>query len=764
MTSHRVYVAVAIVLGAMLSSAARAAVVTVPFKGPRQVEDIRAQGIEILAFTKFGMDLEVDDAQLAWIRSRPYPSTVIVADETLAPAGIAALDANLGQYHTYAETESTLTALAAAYPAIAQKSVAGLSLEGRNLSVLKISDNVTVDEDEPEVLYMGNHHARELMSVEIPLRFAEYLLQNYGIDSDVTTYVDTREIFVLPMVNPDGHVYVELNHGGSPNGWWRKNRRDNGNGTFGVDLNRNYDFAWGYDNIGSSPSTGSEVYRGSAPFSEPETQVIRDFTGAHTFTAWFSYHSYGEVLLYPWGYIYANTPDNEVFAALGDSLTAENGYVAGNPLSGAIYITNGGSDDWGYGEQVTKNKVFAFTPEVNSALQGGFGPPESEIQPTFDLMLPMNLKLLEFADNPYKVVGPHPPTQYATQAPYGNGVTRVSWTAGEPADPNPPTHYEIEACLDPAFFTDTATPALTGWISTGFSYTAGGFSGGGYSSGNDNGISNSLRMERPYIVDASSDTLSFMITYNTEANYDYGYVDISTDDGQSWTPIEGNITTSYNPNGNNRGYGWTGSSGGWVSAVFPLTAYLGQEISIRLAYITDGSVLGTGYRVDNLDPVPTCSSISILASASTDTLYDFVPPAAGTWRFRVHALDADDQPSHWSNARDGVVATLTGADTPRVFRSALGANYPNPFNPATQIPYVVGGGSGGPPARTVVAIYSVTGARVATVVDDERRPGTYTARWNGADDRGRRVSSGIYFARLLVDGSPAATRKLVLLK
>ncbi len=174
---------------------AGSSVVTIPLKGPRQIEEIRAQDIEILAFTKVGADLLVDDAQLAWLRSRPYPSTVIQSDTgALAPHAVAALDANLGQYHTYAETESTLTALAAAYPAIAQKSLVGLSLEGRNISVLKISDNVTVDEAEPEVLYIGDHHARELMSVEIPLRFAEYLLANYGVDSDVTNYIDNREI------------------------------------------------------------------------------------------------------------------------------------------------------------------------------------------------------------------------------------------------------------------------------------------------------------------------------------------------------------------------------------------------------------------------------------------------------------------------------------------------------------------------------------------------------------------------------------------
>ena len=129
------------------------------------------------------------------------------------------LDANLGQYHTFAEMETDLNNLATTYPSLAQLSVIGLTLEGRNIYALKISDNPTVDEAEPEALYMGNHHARELMSVEIPLMFATYLLANYGTDQTVTDMVNDREIFVVPMINVDGHVYVENNHSGSSGGW-----------------------------------------------------------------------------------------------------------------------------------------------------------------------------------------------------------------------------------------------------------------------------------------------------------------------------------------------------------------------------------------------------------------------------------------------------------------------------------------------------------------------------------------------------------------
>ena len=752
--------AVFLIAAVVFPSYVRSEVVTVPYKGSAQIADFQARGIEILARTKYGIDVLAEGAALEYLRTRPYPISIQVEKPDRTQE---ALDANLGQYHTYAETEALLGTLVSTYPAIAKKSIVGTSLQGRFITALKISDNVAVDEDEPEVLYMGDHHARELMSVEIPLLFAQYLCQNYGVNPTVTNYVDTREIYVIPMVNPDGHFYVQQNHAGSPNSWWRKNRRDNLDGFFGVDLNRNYSYQWGYDDIGSSPQTSSDVYRGPYEFSEPETQAIRNFVDSRHFTTWLSYHSYGELLLYSWGYIYGNTPDHPAMSALADSLVLENGYLAGNPASGAIYITNGDSDDWGYGEQVEKNKIFAYTPEINSAAQGGFGPAEALITPTFNLLLPMNMKLLKFADNPYRVVGPWAPDQDPTTDPYNNAITRISWAAQDPGDPNPAVSYSIEGCLNPTTFTDPATPALTGWVGGGFTYNATGFSGPGYFSGNSNNLVSTLTMALPLMIDAAADTLRFKVNYNTESNYDYGYVDVSTDGGSSWTPIPGNITTNFNPFGSNRGNGFTGVSPGWVDAVFPLTAYLGEDIFVRISYITDGGVLGAGVRVDNIFPVPSCGSNFTVATGVTGNEFDFLPPSTGLWRFRVRAIDAENQSSAWSNSRDRTIETLTAVDEPRVYKTNVGANYPNPFNPSTRIPFVVGGSAGAGATNVVLAVYSVTGARVATLVREARRPGTYVAYWNGLDDAGGTAASGIYFARLEV-GNTTVARKLVLLK
>ncbi len=274
----------------------------------------------------------------------------------------------LDHFHDYTETLTELQLAEALYPALVKLVDIGDSWEktqglaDRDIWAVKISDNVQAEENEAEVLIIGNHHAREIITPEILLDCMNYLLQNYGSDPYVTHLVNQRQIWLIPTLNPDGldyvhHVFL----------FWRKNRRNNQNGTIGVDLNRNYAFKWGYDNTGSSPNSGSDTYRGTAAFSEPETAALRDFVNTRRFRASFSYHSFGNLLIYPWGYIPQRTPDHGSFAALADSIVVYNGYNPGLGVETVGYSVNGEADDWLYGEQTTKNKIFALTPEVGPA-------------------------------------------------------------------------------------------------------------------------------------------------------------------------------------------------------------------------------------------------------------------------------------------------------------------------------------------------------------------------------------------------------------
>lgn len=297
-------------------------------------------------------------------------------------------------YHTYLQMIDDMKAVEGNYSNIAKMYGIGKSIENRTIWALKISDNVAVDEDEPEILITGNHHAREVMTVEIPLYEMHYLVENYNKDYKIKRLVDSREIWIVPTVNPDGHVYVEQN-----DSMWRNNRRLNSGGTYGVDLNRNYGYMWGYDNVGSSPTPGAETYRGTSAFSEPETQVIRDFTNSHNISYALSYHSYGELFLYSWGYITATTPDQPAFAGLAKGMTSNlPTYKSGVP-GALLYTTNGDFDDWMYGEQTKKNKVFGVTFEVNNNNEG-FRPDTSLIIPTCEQHIPPFLYLLQTAGAP----------------------------------------------------------------------------------------------------------------------------------------------------------------------------------------------------------------------------------------------------------------------------------------------------------------------------------------------------------------------------
>src|SRR5688500_3985892 len=170
----------------------------------------------------------------------------------------------MGGYYTFAQVESVLDQTAASdRTTVARKQTIGATIEGRQLWMLKISDNPLVDEGEPEVRIDAMHHAREPEGMQVTLRFALWLCEGYGNDPLATYLVDQREFYLVPVVNPDGYVYNQTTNPGG-GGMWRKNRRNNG-GSFGVDLNRNWPEKWGFDNTGSSGTPTSETYRGTAP-------------------------------------------------------------------------------------------------------------------------------------------------------------------------------------------------------------------------------------------------------------------------------------------------------------------------------------------------------------------------------------------------------------------------------------------------------------------------------------------------------------------
>ena len=300
-----------------------------------------------------------------------------------------------GRFHSYAELERELLALQDSYSHIARVIDLGDSLEGRNIYALKISDNVYQDEQEAELFFVGCHHAREWISVEVPFLLGKYLVENYETNSQVKDLVDQCEIWIVPLLNPDGLEYSIHFYR-----YWRKNRRDNGDGSFGVDLNRNYSFNWGLDNEGSSPFPSSTVYRGTSPFSEPETQIIRDLFTERNFQAVISYHNYSQVILYPWGYTNQPTAEeqllDQIAANMSGLMQSVNGNIYEYGQAGAdLYLTNGGMIDWTFGTYNIPSYTLELPPIDEE--HGGFFNAEEDIQPIFNENLPAMLYLIDWS-------------------------------------------------------------------------------------------------------------------------------------------------------------------------------------------------------------------------------------------------------------------------------------------------------------------------------------------------------------------------------
>lgn len=617
--------------------------VRVQIESKAQFVDILEHHMDI-AYIEPGEYVEIVAKQddIDYLAGRGYE--VIMQTKNLSSFYADRATAYYGGFKTFAEIEAYMNTVHADHPTITTAPFSiGTTLEGRNIWAIKLSDNPGVDETEPEVLYTGVHHAREPISAELLLYTLDHLTDNYGSDPDVDDIVDGRELYFVPVLNPDGYVYNETTNP-SGGGMWRKNRKDNGDGTHGVDPNRNYGYQWGYDDIGSSPVTSAEDYRGTGPFSELENQHIRDLIESREFSIIMNYHSHGNLLLYPWGYDILYTPDQLYFEAIADSATSFNGYTP--ELGWGLYPVNGDADDWGYGEQVTKSMAFSFTPEVGSS-SDGFWPSPSRILPLCQENLPVNILMAQIADNPRRLAPPRAPEMIAS-TPLASGPFVVDWSHSDPY--NPADTFELVELTGKSRVTDDAESGTGYWEADGFSPSNTRFFSGttSYYSGSANSMRSSMLTAERVAVQPG-DTLSLMCWYDIESNWDYAYVQASTDGGILYENLEGSITTEYNPNGQNAGHGITGSSGGWIEAEFPLNVYANQQILLRIQYVTDSYVLGEGIYCDDLWPLDSFSGSTVLSNSIAEEQYTVAARPPGIYYYKVRGADAEGQVGYWSD-------------------------------------------------------------------------------------------------------------------
>lgn len=564
---------------------------------------------------------------------------------------------SMGGFYTYDQVMDKLDFMAQTWPNLVtfrQTINPDLpTVNGNQLWWVRLSDNPAEDETEPEVLYTGVHHAREGIGVQQMMYYMLYLLENYETNADVRTLVDNTEMYFIPILNPDGYKYNEQTN---PNGggMWRKNRSLN-SGQYGVDENRNYGYMWGYDNDGSSPNPGDETYRGPSAFSEIENQNVKQFCEAHNFQIALNYHSAAGLLLYPWGWTPTHCDDDATFYAHASMMTQDNHYTFG-PGSTTIYPTNGGSDDYMYGDTENKNKIYSYTPEVGTS-NDGFWPSQSRIIPLCQESILQDLLAAYLAGN-YGSVTETSPSILDIKEGYihfdvqrlGFGET-TSWNVsvtpldtllvavGDPvafgslalletkSDSIAYTlHGGIESgqsfrfllTLDNGMYTisDTITKMygttttvftddcdqMDNWTSPKWSVTTSSYytpSGsitdsrvGNYSD-NENSM---VTMINPIEIPATSFALlTFYAKWALEPGYDYVQIQVKVEGTNTWTSLNGNYTNV----GTNGQPSYNGTSD-WIKEEIDLTTYAEQSIKLRFRLTSDVGVTLDGYYFDEM--------------------------------------------------------------------------------------------------------------------------------------------------------------------
>lgn len=613
--------------------------------------------------------IEIEDVQQYYAAQNSVERSAVANPEN-APCNATILDyqtpfnflpGSMAGYYTYDEMLQQLDNMRSFRPdLISSKAAVGsfLTSEGRALQWVKISKNPESVNVRPQVLYTAVHHAREPISLSETIFYMWYLLENYDINPEVKYLVDNTEMFFIPVVNPDGYVYNQTTNPGGY-GMWRKNRRDLGTG-FGVDNNRNYDYWINGDasqgiwnTLGVSADVNGETYPGTAAFSEPENQAIRYFTDTHNFKLALNAHTFGDLLLYPYGYdLNVPSPDDAYFQKISSLMVSNNNLT--NEIASLLYAASGDSDDFMYGQTMDHDKIFAFTPEIGSS----FWPAFSEILPLSNKMMFTNLTAARLALN-YANLTDNSPEYLGSTAivaanfaleRYGLGGNGNFTVTINPISANiigVGTAFEangmavsdlingsislqiapgtssgdlivFEYLIDNGSYTDhqlvskrfgqvtpilvdTASAISPTWSSVSWGTTTEAFVSASTSITDSpfNLYSNNqikdIKLTNPVNLTAAlGATVTFSAKWALESGYDYVSFEVSTNNGSTWTPQCGRYTKPLNAIPV-----YSGFCNDWVNEEISLSDYAGQTIRMRFKLFADGAVTYDGFYFDD---------------------------------------------------------------------------------------------------------------------------------------------------------------------
>ncbi len=727
-------------------------------------------------------------------RPRPEPAKVLSA---VRPDGVFRVEAlppvgsgSMGGFWTLAEVKMKLDSLVASdtRDLVADKlDTLGYSLEGRPIWGLRLGKAAPAPDPRPVVYYSALTHAREAEGMQALFWFVDDLLGRYDTDLFAKYLLEHRRIYICPVVNPDGYAYNQATDpaGG---GMWRKNRRANAGGSYGVDINRNFGFKWGYDNIGSSPTPTDEDYRGTAAFSEPEARVQRDAVSALAPPTGITFHTYSDDFIHPWGYTNQPTSDAAAFYEWNDEATLGSPYIAGDGPH-ILYSTNGDFNDWSYGDTLAKPRCFSWTPEIGTE-SDGFWPPPSRIVPLAEENLRKAYTVAAIA-GPYVRVessalaegeltagnlahlavrarnlglAPTPPNLRLTLAALDAGVEVLP--GGALTYPALASRTSADAAGGATFLVaayDSVTPGRLVRFAADFTADSGYFS--------RDTVEVILGRPTPVLVEACNATTNWTVSS--------GWGVVASDAGHPDRYFADSPAGNYPGNANLR-LVYKGrldlSAGVHAWALLETKWYLeqtydGTVVEASLDSLTWTALAGRGssggvyqsglqgkpvyqasrfnWMKDRLDLSALAGPAGSLVRLRFRTVSDFYTSYDGFDfdSLRVLVYDPAEQPAPALTAVDAVPGTTLELAQPR----------PNPARETARLGFTL------PRAATLtLEVHDVQGRRVRTLASARYGPGRYVLSWDLRDDLGRPVAPGIYLARLSVDAGTKVRRLVVL--
>lgn len=684
----------------------------------------------------------------------------------------------MGGYYTFEQTLGMLDSLRTLYPQLmSSKFQIGTAYNGTPIWAYRLTKDPDQTNNRPQVLYTALIHSREAITVMLMMYYTIYLLENYPTNETVKFLLENRDMYFIPFVNPEGYKY-NRKHRPNGGGMRRKNLRNVDTNVYqpatnGIDLNRNfglYQF-WNSPNGGSSTSPSSDTYRGTAPFSEPETQTIQNFVNSKNFQNALFYHSYSNLYIYPWAWIDpVQTPDSLIFKAFTQEMSSYNGYLPGTASQTVGYEVRGSSDDWMYNDSGHEHCI-SITPEVGTS-SDGFWPQQSRIIPLVMQNLQPNIffagvageyvqyKSFDLAEGSgldagdtsrlyisLKSVGKQNASNVSAELiPLDSGVAGLSMnknfgdfgflqTKNNSADPfvfivnenilnGQETNLLVKVKIDNATVSqdtltlmlgtstvllfDKANSKSPNWTATGsgsnvWDTTSSSFYSPPTSftdsrSGNyGNNVTNILTMVNTIPLGTfNSVKLSFRTKFSMEPGYDYGQVQVSTNNGSTWIALAGKKTRpgsgSFQPNGQPL---FNGTQSEWIEESMDLTPYIGHSVKFRFMFKSDIAVTYDGWYIDDIK----------------------------IWGY------------------ENTSAVTGNGEIP--LKYSLSQNFPNPFNPITNFSFSLTD-----EGNAQIEVFDLLGRKITTLVNSQLQAGNYQVSFDGSN-----LASGIYIYRLTVKNS-----------